>query len=82
MGLTDAATMAIEALMAIFIFSIFFTALLPSIIDTINNGTGVGLPEATILIVSLMLVLFVVGIIMNLYKQISNPSPPQYGGGY
>ena len=80
MGLTDGLTMAIEGIMAIFIFSIFFTALLPSIIDTINNGTGVGMPEATILIVSLILIVFVVGIVMRLYKNITQPDQPQMGG--
>jgi membrane protein DedA with SNARE-associated domain len=81
MGLSDAATYAIEGLMGIFIFVIFFTAIAPSIIDTINNNsTVIGLPQATILIVSLLLLFFVLGIFMNMWKKITQPDQPQMGG--
>lgn len=81
MGLGDAATYAIEGLMAIFIFTIFFTSLLPSIISTINNNsTTVGLPQATILVVSLLLLFFILGVFMNMWKKITNPDQPQMGG--
>ena len=77
MGISDALTMGIEGVVAIFIFLIFFGALLPSIIDTINNSTGIGLPQVTILIVSLLGLIFVLGVFMRLYKKITEPDRPE-----
>jgi hypothetical protein len=84
MGLSDALSFGIEGIIGIFIFIIFFTALAPSVIDYINNNsTVIGLPQATILIFSLLALVFVVGIFMMLWKKITEPQqPPQYGGGY
>jgi len=77
MGISDALTMGVEGVVAIFIFLIFFGALLPSIIDTINNSTGIGLPQVTILIVSLLGLIFVLGVFMRLYKKITEPDRPE-----
>jgi len=77
MGITDALTMGIEGVISIFIFLILFGALLPSIIDTINNSSGLGLPQVTILIVSLLGLIFVVGVFMRLYKKITEPDRPE-----
>lgn len=83
MGLSDALNFGIEGVMGIFIFVIFFTALAPSVIDYINNNsTVIGLPQATILIFSLLALVFVLGIFMMLWKKITEPQQPQYGGGY
>jgi uncharacterized membrane protein len=83
MGLSDALSFGIEGIIGIFIFIIFFTALAPTVIDYINNNsTVIGLPQATILIFSLLSLVFVVGIFMMMWKKITQPDQPQnpYGG--
>ena len=84
MGLTDALTFGIEGIMAIFIFIIFFTALAPTVIDYINNNSTVlGLPQVTILVFSLLALIFVLGIFMMMWKKVTGQdNQPQYGGGY
>jgi hypothetical protein len=84
MGLNDALSFGIEGVIGIFIFIIFFTALAPTVIDYINNNsTVIGLPQATILIFSLLAIVFVIGIFMMLWKKITTPDQPNYGnGGY
>jgi len=77
MGITDALTMGMEGVISIFIFLILFGALLPTIIETINNTSGAGLPQVTILIVSLLGLIFVVGVFMRLYKKITEPDRPE-----
>lgn len=83
MGLNDALSFGIEGVIGIFVFIIFFTALAPTVIDYINNNsTVIGLSQATILIFSLLALVFVIGIFMMLWKKITEPQQPQYGGGY
>jgi len=85
MGLSDALTFGIEGIMGIFIFIIFFTSLAPTVIEYINNNsTVIGLPQATILIFSLLALVFVLGIFMMMWKKITgqDQQPPQYGSGY
>lgn len=86
MGLFDALTFGIEGIMGILIFIIFFTALAPTVIEYINNNsTSIGLPQVTILIFSLLALVFVMGIFMRLWKKVTGQDgsqPPQYGGGY
>jgi len=83
MGVTNAAKIATEGIIAIFLITIFFTALIPSIIDMINNTPSIGMPQATILIVSLLLLFVVLGITLMIFNEITTPTPPpQYGGGY
>jgi hypothetical protein len=84
MGLTDALTFGIEGIMAIFIFIIFFTALAPTVIDYINNNSTVlGLPQVTILVFSLLALIFVLGIFMMMWKKVTGQdNQQQYGGGY
>jgi len=77
MGITDALTMGMEGVISIFIFLILFGALLPTIIGTIENSSGVGLPQVTILVVSLLGLIFVVGVFMRLYKKITEPDRPE-----
>lgn len=83
-GITDALTFGIEGVIGTFIFLIVFTAFLPSIIDTINNGSGFGLPQATILIVSLIGLIFVAGIALRIWKKVTGQDneQPGMGGGY
>jgi len=75
----------VEAVIGVFIFFIIFTAFLPTIIEYINNNsTSIGLPQVTILIVSLFGLIFVAGIMLKFWDKITgkdNP-PGQYGGGY
>jgi len=81
MAFSDTLTFGIEAVMGIFIFFILFTALLPTIIGYIqNNSTTLGLPEATILIVSLLGLVFVLGVFMMLWKKLTQPERPQVYG--
>ena len=84
MGMTDALTFGIEGVIGIFIFMVLFTALLPMIIDTINNGSGVGMPGVTILIVSLLGLIFVAGVLLRMWKKVTgqDEQPSQLGGGY
>jgi len=42
----------------------------------------IGLPQATILIFSLLALVFVLGIFMMMWKKITEPQQPSYGGGY
>jgi len=81
MAFSDTLTFGIEAVMGILIFFILFTALLPTIIGYIqNNSTTLGLPEATILIVSLLGLVFVLGVFMMLWKKLTQPERPQVYG--
>jgi membrane protein DedA with SNARE-associated domain len=87
MGFSDSLTFGVEAIIGLLIFVIFFTSLAPTVIDTINNNSSyVGLPQATILIFSLILLVFVAGIAMRMWKKVSGQEPPQNGypqmGGY
>lgn len=87
MGVTDSLTFGVEAVIGILIFVIFFTALAPTVIETINNNsTVIGLPQATILIFSLLLLVFVAGLAMKMWKKLTGQEPPQNGypqmGGY
>lgn len=83
MGLSDALSFGIEGIIGIFIFVVMFSAIAPSVIDYINNNsTVIGLPQATILSVSLLVLVFVLGIFMMMWKKITQPEQPQYGGGY
>lgn len=78
MGVTDTLTFAVEGIIAIFIFIIFFSALAPSVIGYIqNNSSTIGLPEVTILIFSLLAMLFVLGIFMRLWKKLTEPDRPE-----
>jgi hypothetical protein len=78
MGVNETLTFAVEGIIAIFIFIIFFTALAPSVIGYIqNNSETLGLPEVTILIFSLLAMLFVLGIFMQMWKKLTEPERPQ-----
>jgi divalent metal cation (Fe/Co/Zn/Cd) transporter len=87
MGFSDSLTFAVEAIIGVMIFVIFFSALAPTVIGTINNNSSyIGLPQATILIFSLILLVFVAGIAMRIWKKLSGQEPPANGypqmGGY
>jgi hypothetical protein len=50
----------------------------PSVIGTIqNNSTVMGLPEVTILIFSLLGLLFVLGLFMKMWKKLTEPDRPE-----
>jgi len=81
LGFNETLTYGIEAIIGIFIFFIIFTAFLPTLIGYIQNNSSVlGLPEATILIVSLFGLLFVLGVFMKLWKKLTEPDRPQVYG--
>jgi len=81
MGFNETLTFGIEAIIGIFIFFIIFTAFLPTLIGYIqNNSSTLGLPEATILVVSLFGLLFVLGVFMKLWKKLTEPDRPQVYG--
>jgi len=84
-NVSESLSFGVEAIIGIFIFFILFTSLLPTIIDYINNNSSsLGLPQATILIVSLFGLIFVAGIMLKFWNKITGKDnePPQYGGGY
>ncbi len=78
MGVTETLTFGIEAIIGIFIFIIFFSAMSPVVIETIqNNSASMGLPEVTILVFSLLAMLFVLGMFMKLWKKLTEPDRPE-----
>ena len=81
---SESVSFGVEAIIGIFIFFILFTSFLPTIIDYINNNsTIIGLPQATILVVSLFGLLFVAGMALKMWNKVTGKdNPPQYGGGY
>ena len=77
MSVSDTLTFGIEAVIAIFIFIIFFSALAPTVIGYIQNNSDVlGLPEVTILIFSLLAMVFVLGLFMRMWKKLTEPERP------
>lgn len=83
-NVSESLSFGVEAIIGIFIFFILFTSFLPTIIEYINNNSAsLGLPQATILIVSLFGLIFVAGIMLKFWNKITGKdNPPQYGGGY
>jgi hypothetical protein len=78
MSFSETVSFGIEGIIGIFIFIIFFGALAPSVIGYIqNNSASIGLPEATILVFSLIALLFVLGVFMKLWKKLTQPDRPQ-----
>jgi len=78
MGMSETLTFAIEGVVGLFIFIIFFGALAPTLFEYINNNsTVIGLPSVTILIVSLMVLLFALGIFMKFWKMLTQPERPE-----
>ena len=78
MGMSDTLTFAIEGMVGTFIFIIFFSALAPTMFEYINNNsTVIGLPSATILVISLLVLLFVLGLFMKLWKKLTQPDRPE-----
>ncbi len=79
MGFSETLSFGIEGIIGIFIFIIFFSALAPSVIGHIqNNSSSIGLPEATILIFSLLALLFVLGVFMRMWKKLTQPERPEF----
>ena len=77
MGMGNTIGLTMEGIMGAFIVVIFFTALAPTVIEYINNNsTVIGLPQATILIFSLIVIVFVIGIIMRIWKSFTEPERP------
>lgn len=81
---SESVSFGVEAIIGIFIFFIIFTAFLPTVIDYINNNSAsIGLPQVTILIVSLFGLVFVAGMLLKFWNQLTgNQQQGQYGGGY
>ena len=80
MALGDSINLVIEGIMGIFICVIFFTAIAPTVIDYINNNSAsIGMPQATILIFSLIVIVVVLGIIMRIWKSFTEPEQPRMG---
>ena len=81
MGFSDTISFGIEGIMGIFIFIIFFSAIAPSVIGYINNNSSViGLPDATILIFSLLAIIFIMGVFMRMWKKLTEPDQPRVYG--
>lgn len=86
---SESVSFGVEAIIGIFIFFIIFTAFLPTLIDYINNNSGVlGLPQVTILLVSLFGLIFVAGMLLKFWDKLTGKDNPPgnygqgYGGGY
>ena len=80
MALGNSVNLVIESIFAVFIIVIFFTALAPTIIDYINNNSAsIGLPQATILIFSLIVIVVVMGFILRIWKNLTEPEQPRMG---
>ena len=78
MGMSETLTFAMEGIIGLFIFVIFFSALAPTIIEYINNNSAsIGLPSVTILILSLMVLLFALGLFMRFWKMLTQPDRPE-----
>ena len=78
MSFSETVAFGIEGIIGIFIFIVFFGALAPSVIGHIqNNSAVIGLPEVTILIFSLLGLLFVLGVFMRMWKKLTSPDRPQ-----
>ena len=81
--ISESVSFGVEAVIGIFIFFIIFTAFLPTIIDYINNNSAsIGLPQVTILIVSLFGLVFVAGILLKFWDKVTGKDQPPYGGSY
>lgn len=79
MSFSETVAFGIEGIIGIFIFIIFFGALAPSVIGYIqNNSSVIGLPEVTILIFSLLGLLFVLGVFMRMWKKLTQPERPEF----
>lgn len=77
MAIGNTISLVMEGIMGSFIVIIFFTALAPTVIEYINNNsTVIGMPQATILIFSLIVIVFVIGIIMKIWKSFTEPERP------
>jgi len=80
MALGNSISLVIEGIMAIFIIVIMFTALAPTVIDYINNNSAsIGMPQATILIFSLIVIVVVIGITLRIWKSLTEPEQPRMG---
>ena len=80
MGVGDSVNLIVESIFAIFIIIIFFTALAPTVIGYINNNSAsIGLPQATILIFSLIVIVVVMGFILRIWKSLTEPEQPRMG---
>jgi uncharacterized membrane protein YjfL (UPF0719 family) len=83
---SESVSFGVDAVIGIFIFFIIFTAFLPTLIEYINNNsTSVGLPQVTILIVSLFGLIFVAGMLLKMWDKMTGKEPPQgypQMGGY
>jgi hypothetical protein len=78
LSFSDTVGFGIEGIIGIFIFVIFFGAMAPSVIGHIqNNSSVIGLPEATILVFSLLVILFVLGVFMRMWKKLTQPERPE-----
>jgi Na+/phosphate symporter len=83
MGFTDSLSLGIETIIGILIFAAFFAGLAPTVIEIIQNaGSAIALSSTTILIFSLLVIAFVAGAFLKLFKKLTEPDRPeiQYGG--
>jgi xanthine/uracil/vitamin C permease (AzgA family) len=79
--ISESVGFAVEAIIGIFIFFILFSVFLPMIIDTINNNsTTIGMPQATILVVSLLGLIFVAGLMLKFWDKVTGKDNPPNGG--
>lgn len=78
MGFTDSLNLGIETIFGILIFAALFVAIMPTAIEYVENaGAAVGMPSTVILVMSLMLLAFVVGAFLKMFKKVSEPDRPE-----
>jgi len=78
MGMSETMTFAIEGVIGLFIFVVFFSAIGPTIIGYINNNSDViGLSSVTVLVISLFVLLFALGLFMKFWKMLTQPDRPE-----
>jgi hypothetical protein len=70
MSFSDGLNFGIEAIMGIFIFVIFFTAIAPTAIEFVNNNTGsIVMASAVVLLIGLFVVVLVMGSLKTHFLQ-------------
>jgi hypothetical protein len=78
MGFTDSLNLSIEVLFGILIFSALFVAIMPTAIEYVENASAsVGMPATVTLVMSLILLAFVVGAFLKMFKKVSEPDRPE-----
>ena len=77
-SIEDALEYGITLVIGILVFTIFFSGLAPTVIEYINNNSAsIGLPQVSILMFSLLVVIFIVGGLLKFWRKITGPDSPR-----